>query len=120
MHDLHEGFLHAADVLIVVVEFFELVGGDVVGRLFACGCFSIEDEMGAAGEEVGAADKFEVVCYTVEGLELLVCYVEIDGLSHFRDFIRGQSSIIRHPSSVTDFWRIGDGPCFLFSYFFQT
>ncbi|HJJ30198.1 MAG TPA: hypothetical protein O0W87_04290 [Methanocorpusculum sp.] len=43
---------------------------------------------------VGAADKFKVARYTVEGLELLVCYVEVDVLSHLCDVLGVLLSVV--------------------------
>ena len=70
--DLHEGLLHAAEVFAVMMESRELISGDAVrGRFTGCE-FSVDEEVGAGGEEVGAADEAEVFCDAVEGLELLV------------------------------------------------
>jgi len=70
--DLHEGPLHAADVFAVMMESRELTCGDAVRSRFT-GCeLSVDEEVGAGGEEVGAADEAEVFCDAVEGLELLV------------------------------------------------
>ena len=121
--DLHEGPLHTADRFAVIMESRELIGGDVVGG-FPCG-FSVEEDVGTGGEEFGPADKTEFVCDAIEDLELLVCYVEIDSLSHWCDFMGVPSSVIRHQSSVINHRSmIPDGydgrPQFFCFRFFQT
>ena len=93
--DVHEGLLHAADLLAVRVEFLEFAGGDAVGGS-ACS-FSVEKDVRTGGEEFGPADEAEVFCDAVEGMELLVCYVDVDVFSHGCDDVR---ALYRHGSQI--------------------
>ncbi|MPM22439.1 hypothetical protein SDC9_68894 [bioreactor metagenome] len=95
VEDLDEG-LHLEEMfLIESVEVFEFLFGDGVKGWFAVGCLSVDEEVGAGGEEVGAAEKAEVFSDVVEGLKLLGCNVEICVLSHCSNF---SGQFILHPS----------------------
>ncbi len=90
-----KGPLHAVDVFAVMMESRELIGSNTV-RDFACS-LSIEEEVCTGGEEFGPADEAEIFCDAVEGMELLVCYVDVDVFSHGCDDV---PALYRHGSQI--------------------
>ena len=83
VEDLDEGLHLEEELLVESVEVLEFLFGDGIRRRFAVCRLSVDEEMGAGGEEVGAAHKAEVFCDAVEGVSFLVGYSEICMLSHF-------------------------------------